>query len=200
MAAPTTADVEAFLEAGGITLSAAAQAQLSPCLESALDEWERRTGWVPFIAATQTRKYDTDGSSSLVLDNAIVSDYTVTLDTTQLVEGTHYELRPYNHSRKREIYFYSAPSAGIRRVEVQAKFGYSADWPDDAKQAVIVRAAALMIENQQASKAFASGGAVSEVAVADVKVVYGDYGSESAIYGWMNLFDQTVMRYRRARC
>ncbi len=126
---PTAADLQIFLVGSGLLSNPPTAAQqagidLDSAIYTAIAEWERRTKWMPFLSATQTRTYTPEGpytgplatfaglgslsllsrggSNFLFLKGGILGVTSVTMNKTGTDPGTvltansDYWLRPNN--------------------------------------------------------------------------------------------------------
>lgn len=156
MSWPTSDDVLAAATAAGFTLAsvdAAAQ------LDAAVAEWERLTGWQPFLGATAddepvlaTRAFDPpEWGTVLPLRTGLLSIESVTVGVSPESSGTElaatgYEGLPVLGSPFTEIRFRSAWGGGPGSVRIEGWWGYCSAVPADAYDAVLNRAAALAVE------------------------------------------------------
>lgn len=150
----TTADLETFLAASGITLSASAD--LTRILAVAKDRWEEATGWRPWVASASTARYfdaprNTSVGQTLYLDAGLLTCSEVKVGVgmdgaggSALTLGTGYVLEPYAGPPYSRIELFGAPG-GRRSVKVTGTWGREADYGGVATEAVLCAAAATVV-------------------------------------------------------
>lgn len=217
-ALPTTADLQALLTAAGLISKTPTDLQylldLDGALASAKTEWEKRTGWVPFLFAPAgggsgetTRRYDPPGNKGsyiLALDGGLISLtsllVSVTVDTpagTALTVDKDFFLQPYNAPAEGRPYewieFCSAVRGMPASVRVTGTFGFSASIPDDAFQALLRGAASEL--GPELAQALSKG--QIEWKQGDESAKYGDDPLSAFINGCRSPFERGIGRYRR---
>lgn len=137
---------------------------LAAKLDAALEAWEQETGWVPFVSsgATETRFYDPPGPPPsrggfgirgggrlLSLDGGLLSLTSVVVNGQEYDPANQLRLKPDNAAARRKPVTrieFSRPVLGPAQcVAVTGVWGYSREWPEDARQAVLDWAAHLCV-------------------------------------------------------
>jgi hypothetical protein len=161
MPIPTAADVIAALNALP-SFSIPASFSAERALDTTLKEWESLTGWLPFTQddVNRTVFFDPpgDGSFGCVTDlrRGLLSTYSVVTGCapdgsggTVATIGEDFLLRPYDGGVSERPFtsfeWLTYPSGGRRSIKVVGLFGYCADWPADAFDAVVGRAVSLAL-------------------------------------------------------
>lgn len=215
---PTAAEVQAFLVAGGVTVSSALLAQLPVMALAAIQSFESETDRKPLLAAAGTRRFDPpdtrDGSLYLEADLAAaptsVSYQPAGQPATALVATTvdvlgDYDVEPFNASAKGEPFTklvfrrwrYGGGWCGDAyrgSLYVTGLWGYGVQIPDDAWKAILRLAAceALTV------LALDSGG-VSSLKMETFETRYPAGGQYAGDYGrWMGEAQKVMNRYQRA--
>jgi hypothetical protein len=167
----TPSEAESLLVAAGIVESA--PADLEDVIQAAISEWERETGWTPFLAETvdSTRRYDPTGSI-LRFHNGYISVASVTASDTALVEGDDYELWPYDARQRYQPYtelrFRYRLGGPPRSVEITGKRGYNDTIDEVAWLAVYMRVASVV-----ARRTYGAVGPTSEIKEGPVAYKFG---------------------------
>lgn len=209
---PTEADVCAELAKAGLT-ELLDDAHASPLdvaseLASAVEEFERRTRWVPFLAAEgpESRYYDPPGPDSgraggysgagdvgggrmLWLDGGLVELTSLAVAVSPedgegepLTAGTDFWLFPRNAAQRRlpvtGIEFRRRQHGQPASIKVEGRFGRCSPLPADAWRAVLCRAAASAYDALR-TLVETSGGADESRRVVQ-RVRYGDQDVEFA--------------------
>jgi hypothetical protein len=203
MAVPTTGDLTTFLTSIGVTAPAAVDEAV--ILATATAEFEARTGRRKFegdSAATAVRytlQWPQGANVQLQISDVwaaptVTTGYSGTGTGTALTEYTHYELLPLNWSTigrpVEAIRFNDTPSIDSGAILVNAKLGYAQTMPSDVFQAILSKAAALVL-TQMAGES----GSVSDQKQGDRQVRYGQEAGRATIDRLTNAFEQTVSRY-----
>lgn len=222
VAYPTDDDLETYLR--GLNLFTAAQlAAALPYL--ALDEkvaassaeWERVTGWRPFLAGvTEIRRlFDPPGPNRgtgtrgggtfLILDQGLVVLAAVHTDVvpattpsgTALVIEDDYRLWPYNAAWDNQPYtaieFVARRYALAKTIGVTGLWGYTQTLPDDVWQAILQHAAGIAFAELRERR---TGGMI-EWKQAETSERYGEHFLEASEENWRRRFERAAMRYQR---
>lgn len=220
---PDSNDCEAILRAQGLFSSSdLASIILDLDLEgkaaAAAAEWERCTGWVPFLGDTvdATRYFDPPGPNQR-LPGALGGGYLLTLPETGLLSLTSihsgfssasagtalvseddYRLRPLNAGVSTrpytEIEFLGAPSWGFgRSLRIIGKFGYATTVPEDAWAAILYRAAGYALPEIRER---VTGGLV-EWKEAEVSERYGEKFLSGSAEAWDLRWKRATDRFKR---
>jgi hypothetical protein len=167
-------------------------------IAGAVEEFERLTGWEPFLAdaGSDTRQYDPTYGFTLRTDHFFTVT-SVTVAGVTKTEGTDFWVLPYNNAlREKPItgLRFLTPLQGLpREVSVTGRLGYDDEIHLDAWNAVLKRAVAQCLE-----LAAGPSGSVSEIEQGLVKVKYSGEAGRSTIDRFNNEFKQVVRRYKRA--
>lgn len=156
-ATPTDDDLLVFLQSAGMLdnpLSAQQELiDLETAASAGVGEFERRTGYVPFLAgAAQTRTYRGDAIQPfcdgywLKVNSGLLSVSAVSIDGNTQAVGTQYTLepadaantgRPYTDVRFR----YYGGNSYFSTISITGVFGYGLTIPDDAWRGMLIAGA-----------------------------------------------------------
>ena len=174
MSYPVTADVTALLTLAGVSYGSS---DVAGALDGVIREWERLTGWYPFVAATQTRYYDP--ADLLELDAGLLT--VTTLKTGVLADGTggttrtagtDYVLEPFNAANTlrpfTRVRFITSPYGLDRSVSIAGSWGFAASCPEDVVQAITRLAAARVAH----SLTLGASGPVTDLKQGPVELSY----------------------------
>ena len=131
-------------------------------IAAAIRDWERETGWSPFIkdAVDRTEWYDPPraGSFGCILDlrKGLLSSTSIVIGCqpdgtggTVAVNSVDFLYGPYDGGLSEnpytELRFLRVPYGGPRSIKIVGRFGYADDCPEDAYQAILFRAAAMAL-------------------------------------------------------
>ena len=205
MAYPTYADLQAFALTAGIITSADNALDYRHTIAAAIDKWERDTNYLPFIATSQTRKYDVPQGQFLDLKGGLVSLTSLAINGDAYTEDVQFYLLPRNADVKGQPFtaikfafpLTNCNGLGVKTVSIVGTFGYSATMPDDVKQAILSLGAVMLAPSKSGS-----AGAVQAIKQDDVEISYSSISTTSAEYSaqqlqLMALYDETVQRYKR---
>lgn len=173
---PVAADITAHL--GTIPgLPSYISGSYSVSIDSAVAEFERRTGYTPFLAedtdSTQRFSAGIESGDCVNLPSGYASITSircyVTADSqgTLLVEGTDYELFPKNAPYE-VIKFTGRRCFGFNDLQVIGKKGYSATVPDDVFMAIIQKVSAPAYNYADQSQ----GGVADKVKQGPVEITF----------------------------
>lgn len=194
---PTTADLTAYLAQA--KLQNVATLQLAWAVEAARDEFENAVGY-HVLAEDGVRRFDAPRNANGMVDfrEPCASVTSVVFEGSPMIEGTDYWLHPNNAPERKRPYrmiemykSYPYQLPGLRRtLVITGKWGLSTEVPDDIFQAILARAAILLIP---AIKAAISRGLVSwsEAGVQE------NYGTDPLAFleeGWKAVYDDVVKR------
>lgn len=192
---PTGSELTAAVAGLGAAIPAGYTA--NDLIAAAIEEFERETGWYPFLAdaGSDTRQYDPTFGYTLRTHHFFTITG-VTVRGTAQVEGTDYYVLPYNNALdERPItgLRFLIPLQGLpREVSVTGRMGYDDEIHLDAWMAVLNRAVARCLE-----LAAGPSGSVAEIQQGLVKVKYSG-GEQDTISRFNKEFKQVVRRYKRA--
>jgi hypothetical protein len=208
---PTAAQVETFLSTAGVTLPSGWDTTSE--LEAAIAEWEQLTGFSPFIATTQTRVFNPPGfgpsnywamrggQNVLKLDCPLISISAISVAGVAKTQGTDYYIGQPNDPRHYFIRFVRAVTGFPESISIAGSWGWGANVPDNAFQAIKKKAAAAVVD-AAITKAISLG--MSSMKEDDVAEDYGGLINAAAkltpgdmIGSWNNDFKKTAMQYRR---
>ncbi len=200
---PTAADLLLFLQAAGLVTDTLTEAQdlleLDTAIEAARAEFEQRTHWEPFLAATQTRKYDAPLGTNLILDAGLLTCTSVSVAGALLVADIDYWLAPANAALRGRPYtrveFRSMPVCDPQQIVIVGSWGRFAALPPEARLAVLGGAARRLAPQL--------GAAVSRGVVmwreGDVQEQYGPEPFGGLAAAWQKLMERGVATYTRQR-
>lgn len=209
---PTPDDVEALLKSASFWPTdsnkadfARLQAQIGAA--AARDEWETVTGWSPFLAASTatTRTFETtDHTGYLDLSGGALSIQSVQLGPTSLTLGSHFTPQPSNAPQQQK------PFTGLRflnrtyphtpphQISVTGQWGYCASVPGDAWQAVLQKAALIVLTQIENLQSIAS---ISQDGFSKAYDVVGIVTQKDLATGiWNKDFAKIAARYKRVIC
>jgi hypothetical protein len=203
MAVPTTGDLTTFLTSIGVT--APASVDESVILATATAEFEARTGRRKFegdSAATAVRyTLQWPQGKNIILEiqdvwaaPSVTTRYSGVGTGTLLTEYTDYELLPLNWATRvrpiEAIRFIYTQDTRPGAILVDGKLGFASSMPSDVFQAILSRAAALVL-TQMAGQY----GSISDQKQGDRQVKFSTEKDRSTIDRLTNAFEQTVSRY-----
>lgn len=151
MAYITTAELKAYLFAGGTNVPTTDDALLASMWARAQGIIERKTQR-KFEASTQTRTFDVPSGRKLEVDEDLLSVTTVTNGDLTVIDPSQYHLWPNNYLPKRAIVLnqgastYWLPALGgaaEQAISVLGSWGFMAAANDDVKHTTIRLAAWL---------------------------------------------------------
>jgi hypothetical protein len=203
---PTSTDLGDFLTAAGYDYGSA---DLDLAIGEAVEEWEKRTGYKPFLrdSSDQTLYFDPPGAGSFgcVLDvrhllTLTSLSYGLEEDGTggtAMAQGTDFVMLPYdggaNETPWTHVRFLSNPYGGARSIKVVGKRGYSSTCPDDVFKAILKKAAASVVMDLRVGHP----GEATSVKQGPVEFQYGSEAGRGTVDRFNNDFDRAVRRYRR---
>lgn len=208
---PTAEDLQAFaMNAGVISAGADLALDYGRVLSSVIAEFETDTGYVPFLATTQTRMYDFPYPDGTILDLrcGLLSVTSVTISGTTLTNGVEYNLYPLNAplngkpytwlefvGHRRQVLPWSVPAT----IGVTGSFGYAATCPEDVKHAILCKACSDLA----AIKSGAATGTVTSIKQDDVQINYQGNNNPTGLTPQQlqleEAYTDVVTRYRRMR-
>lgn len=190
---PTGAELAQFLVDAGVLASVPGDLDLYESIaEQSRLEFERDTGWSPFLATGETRYWDPNGTTLLDPGVGILSVACLELGGEEQTLNSDYWLLPYNGFPKTLIRFASPLAGEPRSVSIVGTFGYASEIPQDAYRAVITHGAALAT-----AVLYGSGGLKSEVQEGDVRYKIDTEAGRSQVDRWASQYRAAVKRYRR---
>jgi hypothetical protein len=201
---PDSDDVMTLLSGAGITVPD--NLDVDALIAEAIDDWEKRTRYKPFLGEATARDYTYDppgvnqhgpcrgGGTTLLLKRGFVADagepITVTAGVTNdsagtlLVEGTDYDLEPANAINDlvpfTSIEFRCRRYGAPRSIVVNGKSGYSLEIPANAWGAIRKMGAVKVLEAMQ--EAYAAAGAVISEKSGDDEIKYSDARKQGALW------------------
>ena len=184
----TEPELATYLAALGVARPAGVT--LTDVIAAVVSEWERRTGWSPFVAestASVATFAATDGNGILRLPSGYTSITSITVDGLAMTSGLDYAVWPETQTPISRVQFRGCVQTAPPSIVVTGKRGWGATIPDDVWQAVRARAAYAV--NAMASEI---NGNLIGVRQGSVQINYSVTGR-----GVMNQFETAVNRYRR---
>ncbi len=225
-ALPTETDVGAFLLSAKLVSAPPTPEQaimlLGDAVAAAHAEWERGTGWVPFLSgADTTRAYDPPGpdrgpvgiylgvaniggARRLFLNAGVRSVTALKVGITvanptgsTLTLNTDYWLRPMNAGASDRPYTYvefAVPQYGNpNSITVTAPFGFAATCPDDAWYAILKMAACHAVPSLEAA---ITGGMLS-ISLGNDSFKMGPRPFQGIVEQWQSQAEAVCGRYKR---
>lgn len=215
---PTAATVENLIRSAGYwptdsTKQELARIQAQIGVEAARDEFERLTGWTPFLAVAEATERVFDGpdhSGYLDFQGAAVAVSSVAISGVVQTLGTQYQLQPQNAlSRGEPIlglqlgcgtgYRYSFAYHGS--IAVVARWGRLAEIPGDVYQAILQKAALVVLTQVENLQSVAS---ISEDGFSKAYDVVGIVTQKDLAAGgiggggiWGSNFEKIAARWKR---
>ncbi len=199
---PTEEELGTFLVAAGLASTAPDTGVLGPYIQQAVDQFERSTGWVPFLEEASAHDYYFDapewGASLDLLSGfttitAVVTGYSPESSGNTLTLNEDYYLVAYNAaldgSPFTKIDFRSTPPSGMRSIVVTGKKGFASSIPADVYQAVLQRAAG------NAAAFLYPSALASKIKQGPVEIDFGGAGGRAESFG--SSFQSAVSRYTR---
>jgi hypothetical protein len=204
---PTSTDLGDFLTAAGYDYGSA---DLDLAIGAAVYEFERRTGWKPFIrdAADYTAYYDPPyvGSFGCILSlkypllTLTSLSYGLEEDGTggtAMTQGTDFVMEPYDGGTDEKpwtgVRFLTYPYGLSRSIKVIGKRGYSESCPYDVYQAILRKAAGMVAVNLTAG----APGEAASVKQGPVQFQYSAEAGRGTVDRFNSDFDGVVRRCRR---
>lgn len=196
---PIASDVQALLTGTGLV---SGSPTVTAELASAIAEFERLTGWRPFLAESVAATYRFDppawgsrlwlpcgfatitGVSVGVSHDSAGTALTVDEDYRTLPENAAAMVRPFTG-----IEFYVSCAGGSGSVRITGKRGFATTVPDDAWLAIAQRAASLALTRNAGAAALAS-----QIEQGDLSIKAGGSGFVAA---WDGAFAAAVATYRK---
>lgn len=201
---PDADDVMTLLSGAEITVPD--NLDVDAFIAEAIDEWEKRTRYKPFLGEATARDYKYDppgpnqhghcrgGGTTLLLKRGFVADadeaITVTAGVTNdsagtlLVEGTDYDLLPTNAINDlvpfTSIEFRCRRYGAPRSIVVNGKSGYGLEIPANAWGAIRKLGAVKVLEAMQ--EAYVAAGAVISEKSGDDEIKYADARRQGALW------------------
>ena len=169
-------------------------------------EWERRTGWTPFLAdaAASTWYWDyTDPYGELSFDGGFVSVSSVTINGTAQTLNTQYVLeprnagnigRPYTHLNMRYGYSTMTYPSTANAIAVTGRRGFCTTLPADVWQTLQDAAALIALTSVENLQSIASIGMDGFNKSFDV---VGIVTQKDLLTTWSKNFDIRVQQYQR---
>lgn len=215
---PTAADVENWLKSTGFwpvsdgtdegdAQEERAQIQAGIAAAAAADEWEKLTGWLPFLAdeSASDRTFDeTDTTGYLDFEGGAVTVNTVTVNGSALVLNTGYFLeprnprgRPYTGIQVGSRWGYHSPYGPRNSIVVNARWGYSTTVPADVWQAILQRASINTLRGIPNEQDIAS---ISQDGFSKQLDIVGVLTQKDIAQGGDKDFVTFAMRYQRVVC
>lgn len=188
---PTGAELAQFLVDSGVLASVPGDLSAYVSMaEAARLDWERDTGWSPWLGTAETRYYDPNGSTLLDPGVGILSISCLKLGGTEQTLNEDYWLLPYNGFPKRLISFDQVLCGDPRSIEITGTWGYQSELTQDVVRAALARGALLAVAQD-----YGLGGLKQEVEEGDVR--YKLAKDESQLAQWRSVYEQAVARHRR---
>ncbi len=216
---PTGADLSAYLVSIGLLSTAqAASLDLDARMNAAVAQWERRTGFIPFLAgAATTRYFDPPGPNRRTgrigltrggearLDlmgglvgepSSVITGYSIHSTGSTLTAQDQYCLLPRDNPARSlpylEIEFISSQWGGPGSIAILGQWGYSTTVPDDVWQALLEYGAWLAVPDVTGLR---TRGILEWEDIARVR--YGDDPLAHFRKQWRAALDEILSSYQR---
>lgn len=209
----TVAEFKDFQDDAGISYTGVSDIMLQMMLDAAKEDFEFRTGWEPFLATTQTRKYDGMESGLLDLEGGLLTLTSLKVGTTNdyagdlQTEGRDFKLLPRNAPLRGRPYTMIEFAGYLRDsitgwVEIQGSWGRFATIPQVVYQAHLQQAARS--RQIQSTGGSSISGTVSEVRQDDLTIKTTETSGSStdettAIGAWQKSWDALIACYKRLK-
>jgi len=196
---PTSTDLQALLDGAGVSYGST---DLTGAIQSATEEFERRTGWIPFGTDVVDRTLWFDppawGSFGCVLSLRYglqsLTSLTVGIATdgsggTVLTQGVDFRLAPYDGGQDKKPYtkieFINLPYGTPKSIKVIGKFGYTSTLKADVKNAILGYAASQVMQDLVGST-----GSVKREKQGPVEIEYDVSAGQNTIDRYSKAFDK----------
>jgi hypothetical protein len=199
----TADDLEAFLQAGGLLEVPLSRTEtlldLAGAVSAAQERFEQEVRWFPFLKQNTdvTRYFDPNETCILDLQGGLMTLTSVSLAGVVQVENTDFFCMPKNAGARgvpiTSLEFVSVPSGRRGSIAVAGRWGCVAALPDSVKQAVLGKAAVLLIP--QIHAAYSRG--LLRWREGDVEQSSGAEPFASLVQGWERGYAEAVRHYRR---
>lgn len=190
----------------GLADPAPSDADITPYLNSAIAEWEDRTGWKPFLeGASADWRFDPpeygrtlELRTGFTLISAVRTGITVSNATgSLLVVEQDYFLKPYDAASRfqpiTEIEFLVSPGTYPKSIKVTGKKGYHTQIDDAAWEAVLSKAVINAVEGLTEN-----AGDIDMIQQGPVKIQYAKSEEGGSILAKLqSKFDDAVARFMR---
>lgn len=195
MAYPNGSDLAAALVTRGILSAVPGDVtNLADIISGVCTEFERDTGWVPFLypGGETTRNFDPPTTPVLFLNVGLLDVTTFTVsDTAQTVEEDYW-LEPAGSGPYTRIRFAYQPSGNPQTIEINGQWGYTATLPADVERALLGKAMAVYLRDT-ANGYNGIGGSPTRITQDDVSKDYGENGT--LIKQFERAYANAVARY-----
>lgn len=205
---PTVFEVQARLTRAGMSVPAQA---IGPHLADAIEEWERRTGFYPFLALTSAtdRMYTPQSGGTMTLDlgTGAVEIVSVTNYGVQLQQDVDWYAAPDNARADGwpyltiEFAFYITLTQKRNSIVVNARWGFCDTLPGDVVDAIANRAALMASTAYRNQQLQTATGIVTRETVGDSTIEYGNGVTERMALSemWDAHWEKTIRRYKLMR-
>jgi hypothetical protein len=210
MSYPTGTDLLEYMTDAGYALTR--PLSLSAKIKAAIAEWDRGTGYTPFVSdgSVTTRYYDPGGANRggiglsaigggrfLDLEAGLISLTSLTVTGSVYTHGVQFYLEDVNapaKGRPYEMIRFVVPVWGNRQcIAVTGVFGFCLKLPDDAWEAILQRGMALCAPQLSLKK---TGGVVSRKQ-GDEEIRYSDKGvGVGETSSWNDYFRDRMAFYK----
>ncbi len=196
-------DLEAFLQAGGLIgvplSSTEVLLDLAGAVSAAQERFEQEVQWFPFLKQNTdvTRYFDPNETRFLDLQGGLMTLTSVSIAGVAQVENTDFFCMPKNANLRglpvTYLEFARVPTGRRGSIAVTGRWGCVATLPDSVKQAVLGKAAVLLVP--QIHAAFSRG--LLRWREGDVEQSSGVEPFASLVQVWERGYAETVRHYRR---
>jgi hypothetical protein len=195
MAYPVGSDLAAALVARGILTAVPADTtELSDIMSGVCTEFERDSGWLPFLypGGETTRTFDPPTTPVLFLNVGLLDITTFEVSDTAQVAGEDYWLEPAGSGPYTRIRFAYQPAGEPQSIEINGEWGYTTVLPADLERALIGKAVAVYLRDT-ANAYVGIGGVPTRIKQDDVEKEYGENGT--LIKQFERAYANAVSRY-----
>lgn len=199
----TADDLKAFLQAGGLIgvplSSTETLLDFAGAVSAAQERFEQEVRWFPFLKQNTdvTRYFDPNETRFLDLQGGLITLTSVSIGGTALVENSDFFCMPRSASLRgvpiTSLEFARVPTGRHGSIAVTGRWGCVATLPDSVKQAVLGKAAVLLVP--QIHAAFSRG--LLRWREGDVEQSSGAEPFASLVQGWERGYAEAVQHYRR---
>ncbi len=188
---PTGSDLSTYLIATGqITAAPASLLYYNDVMSAVALDWEKDTGWVPFLAgASASRTFDGGEGYRLFLPVGIISLSALTIDgSAYTVDTDFYLAHQFKGGPYMAVDFPFYVGGDRRAIVITGVFGYQTTLDKAVERALLMRGGREIIDSQ-----FSTG----ELKKETVGPVSYEYDVSTARDRMTSVYDDAVKRYKR---
>jgi hypothetical protein len=195
MAYPVGSDLAAALVARGILTEVPADTtELSDIMSGVCTEFERDSGWVPYLypGGETTRTFDPPNTPVLFMNVGLIDITTFTVSDDAQTADVDYWLEPAGSGPYTRIRFAYQPSGNPQTIEINGQWGYTTVLSADVERALIGKAIVRYLETQS-NGVIGLGGSPTRLKQDDVEKEFGENGT--LVKKLELAYNRCVMRY-----